>query len=275
MKLAVFYLNSRRKIGHGMSRWGLRWIFCWLGVIVTACTQLVSPTPATKTETPTPLSTLPFWLAPTLDQSSRGPTTPDTRLVTLEPTPILTIMPPDCYEQPNGTLICLGWLTNNSLSTADQVVVTIRLVTQQGILLDEVHLSPDIGVILPQQRIPYRAIFSNTPEMAWHPQADVEWLEPASIQQATLVLLPPQDVDISWRGNDYAIMGSFTNVTDELIQLIQVITTIENQQRLSGLRVYSFEVELEPNDTFPFEVALAPLDGEEGMVSVMGFGTIR
>ncbi len=256
-----------------MSRWGLRWIFCWLGVIVTACTQLVSPTPTTKTEAPTPLATLPSLFTPTLDNPSRGPTLPATRLVTLEPAALLFVMSPDCYEQPNGTLICLGWLMNNAAITAEQVVIEVQLVTPQGRVLDQVRVSPDIATILPQQSVPYRAIFATTPEIGWQPQAEVHWRDTRSHQTPRLILMMPQDIEVIWRGRDYTIRGTFTNVSNELVQLIQIITTIENQQRLSGLRVYAFEVNLEPNATFPFEVAVAPLDGKEGAVQVMGFGT--
>lgn len=257
-----------------MSRWGFRWLFCWIGVIVTACTQLGSPSPATKM----PLATVPSLATPTVDNLSRGPTpspTSEDRLVTAEPTDPLSVSIPICYEQPTGTLICLGWLSSNSDQIVQNTQISVQLLSQYGRVLQDVLVVPDINSILPNQQIPYRAIFDPPSELTWYLQATIVAQTTTTLRHAPIVELLPDAMQIVWQGRDYRIEGHFMNASDEVVSLVQIIATIENDAQLSGFRVYVFEVELLPRDVFAFDINVAPLDGQMGQVKVAGIGVIR
>ncbi|PJF44564.1 MAG: hypothetical protein CUN55_03265 [Phototrophicales bacterium] len=251
-----------------MSRWGLRWIFCWVGVLVTACTQIISPTPASKTEPATPITMFPSSITPQ-DHSS----TPNAHFVTSEPYTSVRATDPSCYEQPNGTLICLGWVWNYTANPIEQVVVDVQLIARQGFVLNKAQVSPDIPVILPQQRIPYRAIFTSVPELSWQAIADVQWQDSSLTGRNTaLVLLTPQNIEAQWRGRDYIIKGNFVNSFETSIHLNLIIGTIETQQQLHGLRIKNLELELLPNESYEFELLIAPLDGQQGNIYVSAYG---
>lgn len=262
-----------------MSRWGLRWIFCWVSVFITACTQVASPAQTPKPEHMTPIDAFSPTTAPAFTRGPTGTAPPTARLVTNEPVSALVVTEPICYTNPVDSLICLGWLTNNSRTPRYVVDTTIQLSQILGSTqrtLDEQPITSALLIIPPRMRIPYRAIFTDVTAplttLATTVNQNVQF-ESNRIDM-TSILLQVTDVDVTSIGAAYEVQGIIRNPSPIEITNIELLATIvDAENRVMGYRVFTFYEYLEQGEKFQFKIsvtALAASDRQEIEIYAQG-----
>lgn len=248
-----------------MARWGLRWILCWISVIVTACTQVASPTQTEKPQALTPINTLSPGASATPMRANRETETPaDTRLVTNEPAADVNAISPRCFAILGGNLVCLGWLENQHNVAMSGVVIDVRLVDNRtGVTLDSQRISPAIDVIPAQERIPYRVIVDNLVDLAvGDVVVEIDVVEvpmPGSTRQVHVIDVV--DLVSVWQGYDYVVSATLLNNTALPLTDIRVLTILEAEDgTLTGFRVMEGFESMATNMRQPLEMRVAPLD---------------
>lgn len=253
-----------------MSRWGLRWIFCWLSVFITACTQSISPSQTNEPENLTPIDRF----SPTVTASfTRSPTrdaTATSYLVTNVPQPPIHISSPRCFATPAESLVCLGWLQNESLNQQYVLPSMVQLFEQLGtsqILLDNQPLLASLNVIPAQLQVPYRVIFTNVSRPVGSVVARP--LTPDESRRlpvdANVVLLDVPNIQATWQGRDYRVSGRISNPTTNAVNDIRIVATIiDASEETTGFRVLRLSEILLAGDESSFSLRVAPLNGIEG-----------
>lgn len=268
-----------------MARWGLRWLFCWLSVLVTACGQLTSPTPTEKSQTHVPpieRFTPPATASPTELIRPSYTLTPLGSVATTRQTP--TGIPSDlqvqslaCYESAVQSLVCLGWLHNTSSSTAfTDVAIHVYLLNQSGDPISIGITTLPVPVLLPESGSPYRVVFSQIPD-TWFSHAEIHHALVASQQTGSRVFtthLILADLKVDWANSTYRVSGRVISPTLYWIDTLRVIVTIRDAgNHITGFRVLDLPPSAHevPDGAF-FSVDVAPLTGVPGQVSVMALG---
>lgn len=270
-----------------MARWGLRWIFCWLSVLVTACSQLASPTPADKPENRTPLQgfTPPATASPSVTYRPAYTLTPlgsvrPTHAASLEPLTGILLQSPSCYESPAQSLVCLGWIQNTGDTPLSNVVIDIYLLNLQGQPLSILETTPVFNVLFPKSGSPYRGVFSTVPEEEWHVDIKLRYVEPQlplmSLQQ---IMLIAQNIRAEWLGTSYEVRGEIFNRGDFAVDEVRIVVMIwDHYNTLLGYRVLDItemDKQLFPGEFLAFQVNVAPLTGQIGQnIAVLSHGTI-
>lgn len=248
-----------------MKRWGLRWIFCWLSVIITAaCGQFSSPTPTQENTDQKP--TLQNFLPPPT-ASPLPPIRPlhtatpmlNARLATLDPSLDILVEAPICYETAVQSLICLGWIQNRQDTPVSNTLITIYLLTAQGETLTTVTAQPALTVIAGQAGVPYRAIFNESPDTAFFPYADLLYGEAAQPDPTAAVVLE----ETQWADDHYQIKGI---VEGDGVQQVRVVLTIRNDDGyVTAFRTILVDLD---EERATFNMRVAPLDGQPGIIEV-------
>jgi hypothetical protein len=260
-----------------MGRWGLRWIFCWLSVLVTACTQLASPTPAEKTQNRTPIQgfTPPSTASPTepvrpaYTLTPLGSTTPSSQTDQDEDNDF-RLAPIMCYESPAQSLICLGWIENVGDTPITNVLIDVYLLTPQGIPIETKQVIPALSVLSPQSGSPFRAIFQEIPTSEWSAYGELRQSEtiPIDLPQNMMISIVVEGLHTEWTDQSYAVSGSVVNDRTVSLTRVQLIITVRGElETVTGFRVIDLldeNHELLPDERLPFSVRITPLDGETG-----------
>lgn len=260
-----------------MKRWGVRWIFCWLSVLVTtACGQILS-TPTPTEESTDRVLTLQNFIPPSTaspDSTLRPQTTitphqvPQStalRLTTITPTPNLTTETPICYETAVNSLVCLGWVQNYHSAPITNAIIHFYLLNAQGDLLVAEEIPASISVIMPQEGSAYRVVVDKIPEQTWSVYAEINYAEILQIEP----YIPP-DLQILRQqmtrlDNGYQINGNVV-AGDSEIQQVRIVASIRNQTgQLTGFRVMHVEL---VDSQGQFSLSITPLDGQMGEVTV-------
>lgn len=269
-----------------MGRWGLRWIFCWLSVLVTACTQLASPTPAEKTQNRTPIQgfTPPPTASPTepvrpaYTLTPLGSTTPVNQ-IDQDGEDVFRLAPVMCYESPAQSLICLGWIENVSDTPITNILIDVYLLTPQGIPIETKQVVPALNTLLPQSGSPLRAVFQQAPTSEWAAYSQLTHSETVPIEMidTKTLSMKVEQVDAEWGTQSYIVNGSVVNDQTVTLSQVRIIITIRGElETVTGFRVIELldeDGELLPDGRLPFSVQIAPLDGVAGQeVTVIAQG---
>ncbi len=266
-----------------MRRWGWRWLFCWLSVLVTACGQLSSttPTPKPQTRTPslqgfTPQATAP----PTLPIRPIYTLTPfgsvATRLASQQLSSFISIDAPTCYESAVQSLICIGWIRNTGNDPLLNPLITVYLLTPQGQPIQITDTTTALSLLSAHTSLPYRVIFSEAPAESWATYADLRGIDMLVIDSPpSIVPLSVINVETTWNGSEYLIAGEIVNDTGrplESIRALAAFTTPSGQ--ISGFR--SQEITLTDPDavSVAFSIRATPLTGQPDQVEVMAQGYV-
>ncbi|NDJ85833.1 MAG: hypothetical protein GYB66_08105 [Chloroflexi bacterium] len=268
-----------------MARWGLRWLFCWLSVLVTACAQLATPTPAEKTQNRTPLQgfTPPPTASPTEPFRPAYTLTPlgdvaATQTLAENPVDLIDLDMPVCYETLAQSLTCLGWVQNTGAIPLTDVFIDVSLLSPQGHPLSSTEVIPAFLVLLPGTGSPYRAIFERLPGPEWGPYAQVRQAvpQPDYGEASHQVRLETRVEDVQKYDLAYQVCGVVINDHQELVTQIRVIVIIRSTDGiLLGFRLVDIGGILDEGGALPFEVEIASF-GEQthGQVLVMAQGSI-
>lgn len=255
-----------------MKRWGVRWIFCWLSVLITtACGHVLSsPTPTDESTDRVP--TLQNFIPPSTDSPTstirpqititphQFPQPTSFRLATITPPPDIVAESPTCYETSVRSLICLGWVQNNHSEPVTNTIIHFYLLNTQGDLLAAEEIPTTLTVIPAQDGSPYRVVFEQIPQQAWSIYTEINYVEALQTEQYV-----PPDLQISWDAEKYQISGEIvTENTSSSMARIVVSIRNENEQ-LTGFRVVDVELS---NQQAMFSLAITPLDGQPGEVRV-------
>lgn len=274
-----------------MGYWGWRplVLYVFMSVWVIGCTGTRdSATPSPSTVTPpstldvrrpatlTPTSTPGLPIITTLRSSTQPVRTLTATFPPLtsaspypDPMPPLTtrlVTPsPTCYAQLDGSVLCLGEITNSSQSGLSQVAVRVNLVDRRGDLLR----SQD--VLLAQRHVPAGA---HAPYHALFPPESHEDLssafggvavdplraEPAPPDVAAPVVTSSVGSKVQGR---YLVMGLLTNrYADTLVAVRVVATLYDAAGRVTGYRAED-RPPLSAGETAPFSLAIVPQDRSE------------
>ncbi|MCI0709824.1 MAG: hypothetical protein L0154_06640 [Chloroflexi bacterium] len=256
-----------------MKRWGLRWIFCWLSVFITAaCGQFSSPTPTRDNAERTP--TLQNLLPP----STASPVPPirplqtitppysatAMRLATIDPSLLITIDSPACYETIVQSLVCLGWIQNQQDTPVTNTFITFYLLNPQGETLTVTTSHPVLSIIAPDNGTPYRVIFNEIPDVPYVPYAEIRYGETLDEPLPVVEIL---DLKTSWDETRHLVTGRVQ--TGANVSLEVVITIRNSDDKITGFRT----IQLEQGEE-EFSISVTPLDEREGTVEV-GVEVIR
>lgn len=250
-----------------MARWGLRWIFCWISVLVTACTQVGSPPPPTEKERTQPsinaYSSLIPTASPILSTDIATITASATRLVNNENNG-LEIGSPSCFSTPAASLICLGWVENGHELSLSNVLLEVVIGQRGGRVLARQIVSPALDPLLPGFPIPYRALFQLENDGAI--EAETHLLNPDEtlMVTTTAIALPLELTNIEWEGLDYRVLGQLQNPNDLQLSNIQLLLIVEKDQLLTGFRVIRLDGVIVPNGRYAIDLRIAPLNRVEG-----------
>lgn len=261
-----------------MGRWGLRWVFCWLSVLVTACSQLASPTPAPKTQNRTPLEG--FTPPPTA-----SPTEPLRPSYTLTPFGTMTrplsdvaLEDPVCYESLVQSLICLGWVQNVGTTPLTDLLINIYLLSAQGFPLATIQATSPLAIVYPDTGVPYRAVFSQIPNEAWAVYADLQNARIAEDSRLPEFPLKVVNLQTIWHEAAYEVSGQLLNEANITASQARIVIAIRGSNRsITGFRVLDLLTEnelLKPDERLPFDLQVAPLnqqEGEEVLIVAQGF----
>ncbi len=271
-----------------MGRWGLRWIFCWLSVLVTACTQIASPTPAEKTQNRTPIQG--FTPPPTA-----SPTEPVRPAYTLTPlgshTPSnqinedgnesLELASLTCYESPVQSLICLGWIDNISDTPITNVLIDVYLLTPQGIPIETKQVLPALSILPAQSGSPFRAIFEQVPSTKWTAYSELRQSEIMAIELIDNRIIPimVEQFDVEWASQSYTVSGNVINDGSVTLSQVWLVVTVRGEmETVTGYRVIELLEEvnlLQANELMSFSIQVSPLNGVEGQfISVDAQGAV-
>lgn len=250
-----------------MKRWGLRWIFCWLSVFITAaCGQFSSPTPTrdNSDRTPTLQNLLPPSTASPIPpirplQTITPPYSATAmRLATIDPSLLIAVDSPACYETIVQSLVCLGWIQNQQDTPVTNTFITFYLLSPQGETLTVTTTHPVLSTIAPDSGTPFRVIFNQIPDTAYMPYAEVRYGEALDEQLPDVEIL---DLKTSWDGTRHLVTGRVETGTN---LSIEVVVTIRNaDDKITGFRTVHLE-----RDEREFSVSITPLDEREGTVKV-------
>lgn len=266
-----------------MRRWGWRWLFCWLSVLVTACGQLSSstPTPKPQTRTPslqgfTPQATAP----PTLPVRPVYTLTPfgsaATRLAFQNSSSYVRVDAPTCYESAVQSLVCIGWIRNTGDDPLLNPIITVYLLTPQGQPLQIATSTTALALLSARTGLPYRVIFSEIPPDSWATYVELRAVEPLVIDSPpSVVALRVVNVQATWEGSEYHIEGEIVNDTGlplETIRLLAAFTTEAGQ--ISGFRSQEIIPTNLNTSRITFSMRAAPLTGEPDEVQIMAQGYV-
>lgn len=260
-----------------MKRWGVRWIFCWLSVLITtACGHVLnSPTPTEESTERVP--TLENFIPPSTasptsgirPQSTITPNLPQPtgfRLATLTPVPYVIAENPTCYETAVRSLVCLGWVQNNYDEPVTNANIQFYLLNMQGELLAAEEVTTSLPIIPPQTGSPYRAVFTEVPQQSWSIYTEINAVETLQTEQ----YIPPDiqitQSQIDWVENRYQISGKI-EVDPVLVSRVRVIVLIRNESnQITGFRIIDLD-EIDSTTT-SFNLNVIPLDGLPGEVTI-------
>lgn len=261
-----------------MARWGLRWIFCWLSVLVTACSQIASPTPAPKTENRTPLQgfTPPPTASPTEPLRPSYTVTPFGTMT--RPVSDLALDNPVCYESVVQSLTCLGWIQNVGTTPLTDLLINIYLLSAQGYPLATIQATSPLTIVYPDTGVPYRAVFSQVPTEAWFAYADLQnarLVTDTALPEFPLTVVNLQTI---WDEAAYAVSGQLVNEADTSASQARIVVAIRDiNQSITGFRTLDLLAEneiLHPDESLTFDLQVAPLNQQEGedvLVVAQGF----
>lgn len=271
-----------------MERWGFRFLFCWISVFITtilsACGQLASPNTSTKAteQTPTlqvyspptitspPLVRPSYTLTPLGSSALSRNTDPNTALD-------LEVSSPTCYESAVQSLICLGWLRNNSSEFITDISLILYLLNADGKPLDFLETTIPLSILAPNTYSPYRFIFREIPKSPWFPYAEVRHSKPLDLtdNSASIVSdLEVKDLQIVWEDTSYQVSGRVVKDKSYPLNEIRVVVVVEDQAaNIVGFRVLDLS-EISADEIIPFMIEVAPINQQRGKVSVIAQGYI-
>jgi hypothetical protein len=257
-----------------MKRWGLRWIFCWISVLITtACGQFNSPTPAQ--ENPERAPTLQNFFPPSTASPTRivrpaASITPRyqataSRQTTNDPQLAVLMGSPACFETAVQSLVCLGWVQNNQTVPLMNTIINFYLLNPQGETLSAIETEPSQTLIPAKGGSPYRVIFDKIPTEDWLPFAEIAYAEkiPPELEPSEVVSLKNQHT--IWDGQIYRISGQIQASTDAVGQVRVIVSVFNARQQITGFRIVNLSLK---NRQAEFMVSLVPLDNQPGTVVI-------
>ena len=258
-----------------MARWGLRWIFCWISVFLTACTQMVSSTPS-PTEKVSPQSTINVYSATdTVPQNlSESPdlTQYATRLMVSDVLPFELGMPM-CFSTPAASLVCLGYVENTQDLPISNIIVEVILRDTDGRTIGQQTIMPMIDPLMPSIKVPYRVVFQEEPSEMIIAEARIIDERAQSVLVSPMIV-PLELTLIDWQGRDFRVQGSITNNTIYALENIQIVLMIQQDDQIIGFRMTRLEEHLVPNMQQTFEMRIAPLIMPDENVIVSGYAVV-
>lgn len=186
------------------------------------------------------------------------------RLATVEAGRESMLNQPSCFATPADSIVCLGWIQNTLDHPISNVLINFYLFGQQGQLEATTQIHPVLSIIPMQGGSPYRAIFPNAPQ-EWLSYAEIADFKLLSSLTNTVANSPSIDYTAIWQGDAYRVAGTIQGDgnSDNLARV--VVTVRDNENRVTGFRVVELPLTIERR---AFEVSVATLDGNEGIVSV-------
>jgi LysM repeat protein len=200
-------------------------------------------------------------IIPTGEESRRQDDSFDLLLPT--PTPVaFAIEGMICYDEPAGSLWCMGEVVNSTESSIENVQLRITLHSAVGEELAGGDVYTALDLITPGQRAPFGILFASPPDnfdrfLAIPIRAE------ASIEPANRYVVP-EVVQIEARpvGSLFEISGSVTNSSQQtLTSVTVVVTTYDAEGHVAGFRQTRLPADLPAGESADFVISLMPYGG--------------
>ncbi len=202
-----------------MGRWFWRWVCFLAGICLTAA---CGHSPSVRSETPTP-TLLRF--TPSAAQLPIGVMIrPFITATPLSTQPRLTLSGLTCYETPVQSLLCLGWAQNPLFVPHENLVLTLKLVADDGSIVASQTASLARDWLPADSGAPYRFIFEEIPHKNVTPHLGL--LSANETHENKYLALEIRALEVSWNGNIYQISGEVHNKSPDAE--VRIIITIRN-----------------------------------------------
>jgi hypothetical protein len=244
-----------------MGYWGWRpLVFCaFMSVWIVGCTDthqtaptapatnhvpltIIVHTPAQPTESPPP--GLPVVFTP-----ASQPTT--TNVIQLE------LPQPTCYEAPDGSILCLGYVENTMAYPVRHVALQVSLYDTDGVMLDTAAIIVEQRIIPASSTAPYRAVFPADGDYTLAERFGMVVSRQIEAERSTQ---PAASFEIetdrgAWEAGRYIIS---TRVRAQTSGAVRVVATLfDDARRVMGYRI----VESHPlaiGEALPLQLAIHP-----------------
>jgi hypothetical protein len=186
---------------------------------------------------------------------------------------------PTCYETTVQSLICLGWLHNNSPDFVSDISIVGYLLNEEGKPFNILETTSPLSILAPQTSSPYRIVFPQVPSEPWFIYMDlhhVKRIARAENTEGLVADLSIVDLQIHWEDEHYQISGRILKDDNYPLNEIRVIATIEDEHgNMSGFRVLDISQSATlGQDTMTFKLDVSPLNRTLGEVTVVAQGYI-
>lgn len=243
-----------------MGYWGWRpLVFCaFMSVWIVGCTdthQTAPTAPATNhvpltiiVRTPSQPTALPPGLPVVITPASQPTSTNGIQLELPQPT---------CYEAPDGSILCLGYVENMMAYPVGHVALQVSLYDMDGAMLDSATVSVEQRNIPASSTAPYRAVFSADGDytlaerfgMVVSRQIEAE----RSIQPGDTFKIETDQGN--WEAGRYIIS---TRVRAQTSGAVRVVATLfDDARRVMGYRIVESHP-LASGETLPLQLAIRP-----------------
>lgn len=167
-----------------------------------------------------------------------------------EPTPTATPFPVafrgvNFQETPQGSLWCLGEVSNPGNVLLSEIVVEVSLFDADGSLLAVEAAYPQLDLLLPNASVPFAILFTTPPSSFAQYQITAVSASPIYGQPAYYLDLQAVETSASWQGNNsYRIRGQLENVGEaSATQIKLVAVAYDEANQVLGQRQASLAVE--------------------------------
>lgn len=180
------------------------------------------------------------------------------KLATIDPSLLISVDSPACYETIVQSLVCLGWIQNQQDSSVTNTFITFYLLNPQGETLTVTTTQPVLSTVPPDSGAPYRVIFNQVPDEPYVPFVELRYGETLEDQLPKVEVL---DLKTSWDGTSHVVSGRIE--PSENYQKEVVITIRNADNKITAFR--SAKLDSGEQD---FSISVSPLDHQEGTVEV-------
>lgn len=177
-------------------------------------------------------------------------------------TPLNVLLePPFCYATSTNQIICLGSVVNQLSNPLEHIVVSVRLLRQDGSALAENQVALEQRNILPGERAPYRLSFTASTEDYSSALALLLRAESGESDLISVMIEAQQRTHID---DHYRITGTLYNAESKPLQLFRAVAILHNHDgQITGYRVVQLDQLMAAGARAPFQIAIIPqLPGE-------------
>jgi LysM repeat protein len=185
------------------------------------------------------------------------------------PTPVaFAIEGLECYEEPLGSLWCVGDVVNSTESSIENVQLRVTLYDDVGQELMSGEVFAALDLILSGQRAPFGARFTSLPG-EYQFRATPIRAELSSEPANRFATLEVSQVEAGPAGSLFEVSGSIANPGQRAVTSVTVVvTTYDAEGKLTGFRQSRLPDQLPAGASVDFAVSLLPYNGVPANYSV-------